>query len=297
MALSSRPMAFRLSAREHAVHGYGCAANKALALASLNKSLGSLFVAKLLGPVALAHYTMGIYVQPVMTILRNSLSDVVLPEMVARNQAAPSHSLNLWRRTTVMTAILLVPAGILLARFAEIIVVTLFSEAYLPVVGIFQIYLLVFLCEALDFGISLRAISRNSPILYSNLIAIAVNAALMFVLMPFWGVTGAVVALVVSRYVDGAYLAWQMARAYGVSMRSLAPWSDLLKVVGAAVVAAVVLPGRFWTERLGVAGVAVGAAVYLVTYAVLLMRLRISEAGLLLEKLRSAPALLLRRPQ
>jgi O-antigen/teichoic acid export membrane protein len=267
----------------------------AAVLITLNKSMGSVFVAKLLGPVALAHYTMGLYVQPVLAIIRSSLSDVVLPEMVSRKEASPaSNGLNLWRRSTVMTAILLLAAGVLLARFAEVLVVTLFSEQYRPVIGIFQIYLLVFLREAMDFGIPLRAINRNTPILYSNLIAIAVNALLMVILMPFWGITGAVIALVVSRFVDGAYLAWQMARAYEVPMRLVAPWKDLLKVLGAAVLAAVVLYGRFWTERLGPLGVVLGGGVYIVTFAVLLLRLRIPEAALLLEKLRSAPALVLR---
>jgi O-antigen/teichoic acid export membrane protein len=269
----------------------------ALTLISLNRSLGSVFVAKLLGPVALAHYTMGLYAQPVLQVVRNSLSDVVLPEMVARNQALPSDRLALWRRTTVMTAILLIAPGVLMARYADIIVVTLFSEAYRPAVPIFQIYLLVFLREAMDFGIPLRAISQNAPLLYANLIAIVVNAALMFALMPVWGVTGAVVALVVARYIEGAYMAWQMSRAYEVPMREVAPWGDLLKVLGAGLVAAVVLQGRFWTERLGIAGVVLSGGLYIVTFGMLLIGLRIPEATRLLEKLRSAPALVLRRPQ
>ena len=67
--------------------------------------LGALFVAKMLGPVALAHYSIGVYVQPVITVLRNSISDVLLPEMVGSGRDSQADPLELWRRSTVVTAI------------------------------------------------------------------------------------------------------------------------------------------------------------------------------------------------
>lgn len=267
----------------------------ALVLIGLNRSLGSLLVAKMLGAVALAHYVIGTYLQPFISIIRNSISDVVLPEMASRNGEKQTDPLGLWRRTTVLTAILLLASGVLLARFADVLIVTLFSEQYRPAVVLFQLYTLVFVRETLDFGVPLRAINRTAPILHSNLIAIAFNATLMFILMPIWGASGAVAALVVSRFIEGGYLATRMARAYGVPLRLLAPWKDLLKVVGAAVLAAAVLYGQFWTERLGLAGVVLGGALYIVTFAFLLVRLRVPEAHLLLKKLRSTSALVLRR--
>ncbi len=268
----------------------------ALVVVTLNKSLGALFVAKMMGPVALAHYAIGTYMQPVISVIRNSLSDVVLPEMASQTSRSPADRLKLWRRTTVVTAIFLFPASVLLARFADVLVVTLFSETYRPAVVIFQIYLLTFLRETLDFGIPLRAINRNVPILHSNLIAFALRAGLMIILIPLWGLIGAVTAMVISRFVEGAYLGVQTARAFEIPLRSFAPWKDLLKTLGAAMLAAVVLYGQFWTERLGILGVIPAGAAYIVIFTVLLGRLRVPEIGLLLEKLRSAPALILRRP-
>lgn len=278
--------------REHL--RYALPFGSALIVVTLNKSMGALFVAKMLGPVALAHYAIGTYLQPVVSVIRNSLSDVVLPEMVAGERGSRLGSMELWRRSTVVTAILLIGAGVVLGRFADVIVTTLFSDAYRPAVILFQIYLLVFLREALDFGIPLRAIDQTAPILHSNIIAIVINASLMFVCMPLWGAAGAVVALVISRFVEGAYLAVRTARAYDTTVRELAPWMDLFKVLLAAAAAAAILFVQPWTEHLGLLGAVLGGALFMVVFVLLLAALRIPEVFTLAQKLRSTP-LVLRR--
>lgn len=267
----------------------------ALVVTTINKSMGALFVAKLLGPAALAHYTIGTYLQPVIATVRNSISDVVLPELSARKDGSPRDRLLLWRRTTVVTAVILFAASVVLGRFAEIIVITLFSETYLPAVALFQLYMLTFLRETLDFGVPLRAVNRNKPILHSSLVCFVVRIALMAVLIPFWGLLGAVVAMVASRFCEGAYLGVQTAGAFDIPLRELAPWSDLLKVLGAAVLSGLVLYGDFWTQRLGLFGLVPAAALYGALYVFLLTCMGVSEVGLLLRKLRAAPALVLRR--
>ena len=264
---------------------------------SLNRSLGSLFVAKLLGPVGLAHYAIGTYVQPVITVLRNSLSDVLLPEMVARARETQADRLILFRRTTVMIAIFLVAAGVLIARFAEILVVTLFSREYLPAVGVLQLYVLVFARESLDFGVPLRAMNYTAPIFRAAVIATVVNGALLTVLLPLWGLIGAVIAYLICRAVAGCYMGAATMRAYSVPIGSIAPWPELGKILVAAALAAILLYGKFWTEYLGFAGVIVGSVIYLAAYAALLVLLRVPEATSLLRFMWSAPGSLLRKSQ
>lgn len=267
-----------------------------LVLVAFNRSMGSLFIAKSMGPVALAHYAIGTYVQPVLTVLRNSISDVLLPEMSAQSQKAQSDPLLLFRRTTVVTAILLFAAGVILARFADVFVTTLFSEKYRSAVPVLQIYLLVFVRESMDFGVPLRAINRTTLLLRSNLIAIVTNGALLTILLPSAGLPGAVVAFVISRSLEGLYLGWQTHRAYGVSVWALADWPDLAKVALAAALAAVVLYGSFWTDALGIIGALAGCFVYMLAYVALLVLLRVHAAGVLLQRARSLPRILLSRP-
>jgi O-antigen/teichoic acid export membrane protein len=247
-------------------------------LVTLNKSLGGLFITKLMGPVALAHYAIGTYVQPVIGILRNSLSDVLLPEMAARQVVKDRDPLALWRRTTVVSAILLLPAGLVLATFAEPLVVTVFSEQYRASVPVFQLYLLVLVRECFDFGVPLRVLNRTGPIMHSNLLAMLLNAALLVALLPALGLVGAVGAFVVARFVEGLYLGWRTMRLYGIGVRELASWGDLARVAAALVPAGAVLLVPHWTRLLGLFGIPLAAAAFLVTFVAALLVLRLPEA-------------------
>lgn len=257
-----------------------------LVLVTLNKSAAGIFIAKAMGPIALAHYTIGTYLQPVITVLRNSISDALLPEMAASSARQDSNSLDTWRRTTVMSAVLLLPAAVLLARFAEPLVVLLFSASYAAAIPVLQIYSLVLVRECFDFGVPLRAINRTAPIVGSNLTAIGVNLMLLFMLVPVMGLTGAVWAFVVSRFVDCLYLARRTTQLYGVRVRELACWGDLARVVVATACASIAILAVDWTQRLGVWGLAPALLLFAVCFVLALRLLRLPEAMRVFERLR-----------
>jgi O-antigen/teichoic acid export membrane protein len=264
----------------------------ALILVTLNKSLGNLFVTKSLGVVALAHYAIGTHIQPVIGVLRNSISDAVLPELAALKHAKGEEALSLWRRSTVVSMILLIAAAVVLFEFAHILVVTLFSASYEPAVVIFQIYVLVLVREVFDFGVALRAVNRTSPIVRSSLLAIVLNMLLLLVLVPMLGLPGAAVAFIVSRWAEGLVLGRSTLRAYDIGIKDLARWRDLGKIALAALGGSVVFYGSFWTDQLGIAGVFVGSAVFMILFVALLALLRVPEALSMLDRLRKAERLL-----
>ena len=256
-------------------------------LIALNKSMGSLYIAKFLGPVGLAHYAIGTYMRPIITVLRNSLSDSLLPVM-ATQQRSDQHAdpLVLWRRVTIVAAIMLIPAAVLLARFADTIVVTLFSEEYRAAVPVFQIFLLVLFREIVDFAVPLRALNRTAPIMYSNLLSIVVNAILLTILLPTVGLLGAAIAYVISRAIEGVYLGRQTARLYAIRSRELIKWGDLGKVALAAALAAITLAGSFWTTYMGLFGVLAAGCCFMAVYVPLLLLLRLPEALLLRDRVQ-----------
>lgn len=256
----------------------------------LNKSIGNLAVAKFMGPIALAQYTIGTQIQPVVTVLRNSLSDALLPEMADKKERPDP--LLLWRRMTVVSMILLVPAAVLLAKFAHPIVTTLFSMQYEGAVAIFQLYVIALLREVFDFGVPLRAINRTGPIARSNFLALGVNIGLLFALLPTLGLIGAVVAFLAARFADGLYLTVQTLKVYDIRLRELAAWSDLLKVAIANAAGGFVLIGSMWTDHLGLFGVVLGALTYMIVVLIMLWQLRVPEIGRLIQSVRHAPAAL-----
>lgn len=273
----------RLSSLREQV-GFCLPTGAAMVLSSGNRSLGGVFVASMLGPVALAHYAIGTYVQPLITVVRNSVSDVVLPHMVAGGARSGPPGLAVWRRSTVVFAALLVPAGMLLARFAEPLVLALFSQEYAPAVTLFQIYVLVLLRECFDFSVPLRAIGKTTPILLSNGVAIVLHAIALAFLIAAFGLPGAVWGFVVSRFIEGGFLGFQMCRAWNVGWRQVADWRDLGKVAVAAAAAAPVGLAPYWSH-LGLPGAALGTALFVLVYAALLCIVRLPEALSLVQRI------------
>jgi O-antigen/teichoic acid export membrane protein len=258
----------------------------ALILVTLNKSLGNLFVTKTLGVVALAHYAIGTHIQPVIGVLRNSVSDAVLPELAALKSAKGEGALALWRRSTVVSMILLTAAGVVLFEFAHTFVVTLFSPSYEPAVLIFQIYLLVLVREVFDFGVALRAANRTAPIVTSSLFAIVLNLVLLITVLPIWGLPAAALAFVISRWTEGLVLSRSTMRAYQIGIKDLARWTDLGRVALAALLASAVFYGSFWLDYFGLLGVILGSAVFMVLFVTFLVGLRVPEAVAMLGRLR-----------
>jgi O-antigen/teichoic acid export membrane protein len=262
-------------------------AGAAHVLTGLNKSMASLYVTKLLGPVGLAHYSIGTYIRPIVQVFRNSLSDALLPEMASQLRSAQhKDSLLPWRRMTIMAAILLIPAAVVLSRFADTVVVTLFGNEYRQAVPVFQIYLLALLREIVDFAVPLRAINRTTPLMYGNLLSIVVNVVFLAILLPTVGLIGAAMAIIIARVIDGIYMGHQTAKAYGIPARQLIQWGDIGKVALAAALASVTLVGSFWTSTMGLVGAMAAGCCFMILYALLLLLLRVPEALLLKDRLQ-----------
>jgi O-antigen/teichoic acid export membrane protein len=262
-------------------------AGTAHVLISINKQMGSLYVAKFLGPVGLAHFAIGTYLRPIITVLRNSLSDALLPEMASQQRSqSRADSLVLWRRMTIVAGIMLIPSSILLARFADTIVVTLFSAEYRAAVPVFQIYLFVLFREVVDFAVPLRAINRTAPIMYSNMVSLVVNVVLLAIFLPTIGLIGAALAYIIARAIEGVYLGWQTAQAYEIPPRELIKWGDVGKVALAATLAAVTLIGSFWTSYMGLIGAMAASCIYMLVYVPLLLLLRLPEALMLRDRVQ-----------
>jgi O-antigen/teichoic acid export membrane protein len=250
-------------------------------LAMLNRNLSSLVVAKALGAVALAQYTIGRYGEPVVETLRNSVSSVVLPEMVRRERDSRVASLALWKRATVINAIVLFPVAVLVERFAGPLVATVFGHSYAPAALVLRIYMLAMVREAFDFAPALRAINQTRPLVESNVASLVTCGIMLAILIPLWGVAGAMTAVLIGMAVDGVWLARAAKRRYEVSLRELIPWGSTGKVVLAALIAAAVLAAD-WTQAFGPGGMLLGGVAYLAAFALVLLALRVPEAHVLL---------------
>jgi len=252
-------------------------------LAMLSRNLSNLAVARMLGPVSLAQYTIGRFGEPIVTTVRNSISSVVLPEMVRKDRQSRESPLNLWKRATVINTIFLFPVVVIVLRYAQPLVVTVFGGSYRQAALVMQLYMLVVIRECFDFAPALRAINRNRPLVESNIAAVAASAAALLALVPIAGVAGAMIALVIASCVDVSWLCWRTMQAYRVGLREILPMTSIGKTALSAIAAAAFIASPIWTELLGFAGVILGSVAYLAAFALLLLLLRVPEALALVE--------------
>jgi O-antigen/teichoic acid export membrane protein len=199
-----------------------------------NRNIGNIAVARILGAVALAHYTIGTYAEYVYVAIGNSIAIILLPEMVRRHAASSHGGLDLWRKATVVNCLLLLPAAVLLARYAEPLIITAFGEKYRSAIPVLQIHMLFMVRACFDFSPAIRAINKTRPLVYSNIAALLVNALMLVLLLPGHGSVGAVIALMVSSFAEALVLGWFTIHLYGVPVLEFIPWRRVGKVFFAA---------------------------------------------------------------
>ena len=255
-------------------------------LAMGNQSLGNIVVAKAIGAIALAHFTIGTYGEPIVGALRNSISMVLLPEMVRLGTDGSKEPMVLWEKSTVVNCMLLFPCAVLACHFAEPLIVTLFGPNYRPAVPVLQIYVLGVIRSCFDFSPPLRAINKTRPLLYSNVAALLANGACLWFFVPRYGLVGAMCAAIVSTYVNAVYLGTAVLGQYATTIRALLPWKSILKVAVAAAAAFLVIAPGFWVRYMGFFGVLLASALYMLIFVAILLASRIPEAWSLVHRAR-----------
>jgi O-antigen/teichoic acid export membrane protein len=268
----------------------------AVLIATARGNLGNVVVDKLLGAAALAQLTIGTYGEPIVNSMRNSISTLLLPEMVRRSANGSEGRLLLWQRATVINCILLFPVAVLLVLYAEPLILGVFGEHYRPAIPVLQIYSLIIVRMCFDFSPPLRAINKTTSMVTSNIAAVVVNGICLFLLLPIIGLTGAIVAMVVANAVETLFLGWSTSRLYDVSVREILPWRQVAKVAMCAVSLGVVAFFLTSSRLPGLFGVAMASAVYVFAFACLLHLIGVPEATSLWRRLKWVLATPAREP-
>jgi O-antigen/teichoic acid export membrane protein len=264
----------------------------ATVLSMVSRNLGSVVIAKYLGVAALAQLTIGTYGEPIILALRNSISAVVLPELVRRGERSQDDALRLWHRTVVINCLLLFPTAAIVAWYAEPLIVKAFGASYRPAIPVLQWYALIIVRACFDFSPLLRAINKTRPFMTVGVVAALANGLTLLVLLPVAGIVGAAVGLAVSAFVEALYLGFSVSRLYGCGVRRLLPWTPVAKVAMCAAGGAVIAFGITFESRATLLGAVCGSLLYGAVFVVLLKATRVEEASDLLRRLRSlAPAL------
>jgi len=251
-----------------------------------NNDISKVIVSSQLGAVALAMYSVGSREVPVAGIIRASVSTVIFPDIVRKNVEDPALGLHLWKRANVAYTFLMIPLFYTLFYYADVIIITLFTEEYAQAIPIFRIYLLLLLVrDTIETGSPLRALNQNKFFIYGNLLSLAVNIVSLYFLFKIFGLLGPAIALVATIVALQIFLSARIIKSYRVGWRDLFMWKKhfIILAVGLGCLPIVLLGDVIHASSLW--GAAVFSALYCVAYLVVLRYCRIEEIDTIMSRI------------
>lgn len=189
----------------------------------------------------LAIYTNASKEMPV-TIVATSITAVLMPQLVKllqRNEK--EQALELWKKATNLSYICIAFLSAALFVFAPDVISILYSEKYLPGVGVFRVYSLVLLLRVTYFGIILNALGRTKFIFVSSLISLALNAALNAIGYITLGFIGPAVATIVSIAITALIQLLYTSSVVKISFSHILSWGYLGKITLLNIVSGIII--------------------------------------------------------
>jgi len=257
----------------------------ATVIATVNDQMGGVFIVKILGAAALAQYAIGGYAQLVISTVRNSVSDVLLPAMAGEQQV--ERMLAMWKDATVVFTLLLLPCIALMIRFADPLISFVFSAKYHSAVPVFQAYALTLVFACFDFPVLLRAINRTRVFIVVGIVTMIVNLATLAFMTLWFGLVGAVASLLLTRLIAFLWYYRLVVQFVGCAPRDLIRWKDAGKITLATLLATLVVLPSFWTARPGILGAIAGSCCFVACYAIAVHYCHIPETRQIVAAIRS----------
>jgi len=205
-------------------------------------SIGKLFIGGTLGPVALAYYATGSYLQPLVRVARSGIEDAVYPELVRRHDEAGG-ALHLWQRVNVLNCAMFFPAFVLLVYYAKLIISVLFTEAYLSAAPIFCVYAAFLLRRCFNSDALLRTTGRSAFMLWGTVGALGTNVVLIVLLSSVLGMIGPAVAFIFAETALEMYYSSMVRKKLKIGVVDLADWGSIARIAASCAVALPILIG------------------------------------------------------
>jgi O-antigen/teichoic acid export membrane protein len=205
----------------------------------MQADLHNYFVSHYFDPDQFAIYAVGCFQLPLLAMLFDSVTSVLIPE-VARREARADYAgiVELWAAAIRKVALFFIPAHALLFVVRHEFIITLFTKDYAAAAPIFAINLLnLFLYVALPTSI-LRSFDKLKYFrLRLSLIMIPIAGAALYTGIHAAGLVGAITAFFIVQTLDLSILLAALARRLKMSPRDIRRLAPVLRTVAAAAVA------------------------------------------------------------
>lgn len=217
----------------------------------VQQNLHQYAVAALFDAATFAVYSVGIMQIPIIDFIYTPTTQVLMVRMTTLlKEGSSQERVALWHDVTSRLALFFFPAGLFFILIAPDMILFLFKEAYRESVPLFQISALGILPAVFLTDGMLRCYARIPFILLMTIVKILITFILIIPLVKIAGLTGAVVATILTLYIGKGMMLWKTKTLMAVPWRAFLPWRTLAGVLLLAV--AVFIPAALLRQTLSI---------------------------------------------
>ncbi len=263
--LDRKLLSFRLRGIEAgAQYRYALGLGMAGFIPFINASLDKIMISAFLGASSFAIYSVSAIELPVAGIMTSVFGAVLFSTYVGYAEGGDHPSMAaLWRKCSTYGMIAIVPAGIFIFLFSDVLYRLILPDAYFEGHRVLGIYALLLLLRFNNPDVLARALNRNAIIVRAATAMLIVNVAGNLVFINAFGLWGAALATLCGTATGWVYYLVRYARLLDTTVGRLFPWKPYVRLIA---ISAVFFGAARWTlDRIEISAalVILGAAAYL----------------------------------
>ncbi len=194
-------------------------------------------VAAIFQPGEFAAFTVAAVVAPLVSLIRTSVNNAVLPRMnslQANDDAGGMIGLN--RKANSATVfVLLAFLGLVFAQ-AEHIVTVLYTDAYVAAGEVMRVNVIGLVGVAIEVTTIMHVLNQGRFLLGLDLLVIFLAVLFSYLGGLLLGLPGAALGTALTLWVGNAACFWRISKLTGIELKSLQDWRAILLAAGAAIV-------------------------------------------------------------
>lgn len=195
-------------------------------LGTVNIELDKLVITSMLSTEDLAIYSYASKELPV-TIIATSLTAVLMPQVVKLlNRNGKAEAIELWKSATTVSFAIIGFISVACIAFAPEVMTVLYSEKYLPGVGVFRVYSIVLLFRCTYFGMMLNSMGKTKFVFYSSVGTLILNFLLNYLFFYLFGFIGPAIATLAATAIMALVQLAFTSKKTSYPFAKIFPWSS-----------------------------------------------------------------------
>jgi O-antigen/teichoic acid export membrane protein len=165
----------------------------ALILNQISVKFDKFFINQYITAEEFAVYSMAFLGIPVLKQFFQSIHNVVVPEISKLiSEGDMGQATLLWQKTVDKTSSVTIPLVFLFFILADELITILYTDGYIEAANYYRVFLFIFLISMFSHELILRGSNKTRFILYSNMIGAVITIGIAFLIIPKFGLYGAV---------------------------------------------------------------------------------------------------------